>query len=140
MYTIEELSMMTGLTTRTLRNYLKMDILRGDKTEGIWHFSDQQVEAFVTHPSVRPSIQTKHHAIVYDFLAEGQKPQNEACILLDLHLEKAQAEEVSRFFCEEANRSENIRFSFSYTQGAARMILKGPELRIREIMDAYYRR
>ena len=33
-YTINEMSTITGLTTRTLRNYLKLGILNGEKIEG----------------------------------------------------------------------------------------------------------
>ena len=140
MYTIEQLSTVTGLTTRTLRNYLKAEILQGDKSDGIWHFSEEQVRQFVTHPSVQPSIQAKHHAIVYDFLLERPKVQNEACVMLDLNLEAGQAEAVSSFFCEAAKDSKAFRFAFSYQEGTARFLLKGTELRIREILDAYSRR
>lgn len=140
MYTLEQLSTMTGLTTRTLRNYLKAEVLQGDKTDGAWRFSEQQVQQFITHPSVQPSIQAKRNAIVYDFLLERPKMQNEACVMLDLNLEARQAEEVSSFFCEAAKDSKAFRFAFSYQGGAARFILKGTEPRIREILDAYSRR
>lgn len=140
MYTLEQLSTMTGLTTRTLRNYLKAEVLQGDKTDGAWRFSEQQVQQFVTHPSVQPSIQAKHNAIVYDFLLERPKMQNEVCMMLDLNLDAGQAEARSAFFCEAAKDSQNFRFAFSYQGGAARFILKGTEPRIREILDAYSRR
>ena len=39
-YTLNEVAMMTGLNTRTLRNYLKMDVLKGEKIDGIWKFSE----------------------------------------------------------------------------------------------------
>ena len=57
MYTIEQLSCITGLTTRTLRNYLKSNILQGSKDSGMWHFTEEQVSEFIHHPMVYPSIQ-----------------------------------------------------------------------------------
>ena len=82
MYTIEQLSCITGLTTRTLRNYLKSNILQGSKDSGMWHFTEEQVSDFIYHPAVYPSIQAKHHAIVYDFLAGQDNGENEICVLL----------------------------------------------------------
>lgn len=58
-YTLGHLSQITGLTDRTLRSYLKNGILEGEKINGIWHFSEEQLDAFFRHPAVRPSIQSK---------------------------------------------------------------------------------
>ncbi len=138
MYTIEQLSCITGLTTRTLRNYLKSEILQGSKDTGIWQFTEQQVSAFVRHPSVWPSIQAKHHAIVYDFLAGQDNGENEMCILLDLTLEERQAKEKADFFCNAANSLSHIRFAFSYESGKAHYILKGKEVEINRIMKEFY--
>ena len=140
MYTIEQLSLITGLTTRTLRNYMKSDILHGSKETGTWKFTEQQVSAFVLHPAVRPSIQTKHHAIVYDFLAGQDNREKELCILLDLLLDEREAKEVADFFCNAASRRSHIRFAFSYESGKAHYILKGAEADISQIMKEYYGR
>lgn len=45
-YTISELVMMTGLTDRTIRNYIASGILQGDKTDGCWRFTGEQVDGF----------------------------------------------------------------------------------------------
>ena len=138
MYSIDQLSTITGLTTRTLRNYLKLDILHGSKENGIWQFSEEQVYDFIMHPSVRPSIRAKHHAIVYDFMSGYDNTPNEACVLLDLAVEETKAKNISEFFCEAANHSNHIRFAFSYHDQMAHIILKGAEAEIREIMREYY--
>ncbi len=140
MYTIEQLSLITGLTTRTLRNYLKSSILQGNKETGIWQFTDQQVSEFVTHPSVRPSIQAKRHAIVYDFLAGQDQSENEICILLDRSISEFDAKEIADFFCNAAKRLSHIRFAFSYESGKAHFILKGTEDDVHQIMKEYYLR
>ncbi len=138
MYTIEQLALITGLTTRTLRNYLKSDILHGSKENGIWQFTEQQVLEFVRHPSVRPSIQAKHHGIVYDFLAGQNDSENEMCILLDRTLDEHKAKEIANFFCDTVNELSNIRFAFSYECGKARYILKGNEADISQVMKEFY--
>lgn len=140
MYTIEQLSIITGLTTRTLRNYIKAGILCGNKEDRVWKFSEEQIQAFISHPSVRPSIQAKHHAIIYDFLAGYENTANEMCILLDLTLDANKAQEIATFFCNAANHSKHIRFAFSYEKPTAHYILKGEEAEIHEIMREYYLR
>lgn len=140
MYTLEQLSMLTGLTTRTLRNYLKAGLLQGSKDTGIWTFTQQQVTEFLCHPSVRPSIQAKHHAIVYDFLARQDNSEHEMCILLERSVGESQAKGLADFFCQAANRLSHIRFAFSYESGKARYILKGREADVRQMMKEFYSR
>lgn len=139
MYTIEQLSLITGLTTRTLRNYLKNGLLRGSKDTGLWQFTEEQVSEFVRHPSVRPSIQTKQNAIVYDFLSEQDQTENELCILLDRTLEECDAKKIADYFCTEASGLSHIRFSYSYKSGRARYILKGAEADVSRIMAEFCR-
>ena len=66
-YTINEVAMMTGLTTRTLRNYIKQDILKGEKTDGIWIFTAEEISDFISDPNVKPSIQAKKKSVIFDF-------------------------------------------------------------------------
>ena len=82
-YTLNQVAMMTGLTTRTLRNYIKMDILKGEKIDGIWNFSEEEFAEFIQNPYVKPSIQAKNKAIVFDFLAQNEKRTNEICTIID---------------------------------------------------------
>lgn len=138
MYTIEQLSTLTGLTTRTLRNYLKADMLQGSKDTGIWQFTEEQVSQFVRHPAVAPSIQAKHHAIVYDFLARQDHSENEMCILLDRTLPEEEAKKLADFFCQAVSRRSHIRFAFSYESGKARYMLKGAEADVSQIMREGY--
>lgn len=138
MYTIEELSLITGLTTRTLRNYLKKDILQGSKESGLWEFTEQQIINFIHHPSVWPSIKAKHCAIVYDFLARQGSGENEMCVLLDRTLGEKEAKELADFFCNTAKRLSHIRFAFSYQCGIARCILKGQEDDIKQVMHEFF--
>ncbi len=137
MYHMEQLSMISGLTTRTLRNYLKAGILCGEKENGAWTFTEEQVQAFLEHPAVRPSIQAKHQAIVYDFLAQPRKAADETCIIMDLNLDRDEAKEVSNFFCEEMKQCEKARFAFSYQGGMARIFLSGSQRQVRDIMRRY---
>ena len=138
MYTIEQLSMITGLTSRTLRNYLKSGLLQGSKETGIWQFTEQQISAFITHPAVYPSIQTKQNAIVYDFLSDLNQSENEECILLNRTIEESKAKEIADFFCTAVSELSHIRFTYTYHIGKAHYILKGSEDDVSRIMERFY--
>lgn len=140
-YTLNEVAMMTGLNTRTLRNYLKMDVLKGEKIDGIWKFSECEFADFISNPYVKPSLQAKSKAIVFDFLNEKEKQLNEICTILDLHVDLTESDEISEFFCTERNKrpDENITFSFEKNGAYTRVILRGYEDTVMEILNAYYR-
>ena len=139
-YTINEVAVMTGLTTRTLRNYLKMDILKGEKIDGIWQFTEEEFAEFLQNPYVKPSLQAKNKAIVFDFLAQNKKRTNEICTMLDVCVEHSEAEEISSFFCKEINKrkEENLKFSFEQNGSYVRVILRGYEDTVMKILRAYY--
>lgn len=48
-YSIEDISKMTYITPRTLRNYIKKGILIGDKVGGHWKFTKDNVEALLSN-------------------------------------------------------------------------------------------
>ncbi|MBQ3030119.1 MAG: MerR family transcriptional regulator [Agathobacter sp.] len=78
-YTIANIVQFTGLTDRTIRNYISSGILVGEKATGTWQFTPEQVERFIRHPSVRPSIIAKKNALIYDFLLNTQKKNHNYC-------------------------------------------------------------
>ncbi len=124
-YCIRSLVLLTGLTDRTIRNYISLGLLQGEKINGLWHFTPEQVEDFIRHPAVRPSILAKHNGLIYDFLVENKRAQPECCIILDLPGEDKK--EIAEFFCYRINNGNfsNIQFSFDGVGCVPRVILKG---------------
>ncbi len=139
-YTINDIATMTGLTTRTVRNYMKLGLLEGEKADGIWQFSIEAVSAFMADKNVQPSIQAKKNGVVFDFLADNYKKVNEICTILDFPVSQEEAMEISDFFCRETCKENvgNMKFSFDYNNGFARVILKGTEDFVSEVMKKYY--
>jgi len=110
-YLIKHLTLITGLTDRTIRNYLTLGILQGEKINGLWHFTAEQVEEFLRHPAVRPSILAKQNSLIYDFLAASKKTANETCMILDLP--GTDAEKLTEYFNHEfmSDTSANCAFT-----------------------------
>lgn len=135
-YLIKHLVMFTGLTERTIRSYLASGILRGEKINGLWHFSPEQVEAFICHPAVRPSILTKNHAAVYDFLLANKKENCEMCLILDIPGSK---KEIAEYFCYRISNEDfhNIQFSFDGVAKVPRVILKGAAEEVLRLVNGF---
>ena len=136
-YLISHLTLCTGLTDRTIRKYISMGILQGEKINGLWHFTPEQVDEFIRHPAVRPSIQAKHHGLIYDFLLETKKPAAEICMILDLP--GKDRKDVAEFFCYQItnNGYQHIHFSFDGVGSVPRVILKGDPDEVLRLVNAY---
>ena len=104
-YLINHLVMITGLTDRTIRSYIASGILQGEKINGLWHFTPEQTESFIAHPAVRPSIQAKQHAAIYDFLLDDAKAGREACVILDFPGEDEK--KLAEYFCYNINGGDS---------------------------------
>lgn len=139
-YSINDVAMMTGLSTRTIRNYIKMSLLDGEKVDGVWQFTEENFQSFVENPNVKPSIQAKSNAIVYDFMLDNHKKENEICMIVDFTEEEDDPEEVSKFFCDKINNNYygGLKFAFHKDGENYRVILKGYAEIVMKIMNDYY--
>ena len=136
-YVINHLILITGLTDRTIRNYISSGILQGEKINGIWHFTSEQVENFICHPAVRPSILAKHHSIVYDFLLDNSKNDCEICMIMDVPGKSKQ--DIAEYFCCHISNEDyqNIHFSFDGVAKVPRVILKGDAEEVLKLVNGF---
>ena len=137
-YNINSIVLISGLTDRTIRSYISSGILVGEKINGLWHFTPEQVEAFLRHPAVRPSILAKNNGMVYDFLLQDRKPAQEICIILDLP--SADEKETAEFFCYAINNGDyrDLEFRFDSVSGTPRVILRGHTAQVLALVNAFY--
>lgn len=139
-YTINHVALMTGLSTRTIRNYMKQGLLEGEMINGMWHFTADQFAAFIAQPPVAAAVRTRRNALVYDFLADDYKRDSEICTILDLPAAPDQANAVSEFFCHTINTEpiNNIQFTFSFGGARLRVILKGSAESVMQLLSRYH--
>ena len=139
MYTINHVALMSGLSSRTIRNYMKMGLIEGEMINGVWHFSAEAVGDFFANPNAAPAIKAKRNALIFDFLADDAKQQDEMCTVIDQRANLEEANAISEFFCDAINRAWSgvIRFGFSFNGNQARIILPGPEDAVQQLLAAY---
>ena len=139
MYTINHVALMSGLSTRTIRNYMKMGFIEGEIINGMWHFSAEAVGEFFGNSNVAPAIRAKRNALIFDFLADDFKQRDEMCTVIDEVATLEEANAMSEFFCDAINRDWQgvIHFGFSFNGTRARVILTGPEDAVQQLLTCY---
>ena len=138
-YDINQLALITGFTTRTLRNHINMGLLEGEKIDGKWTFTSEEVDRFMDQDFVKQALKSKRNAQVFDFLADTSKKSNKICTVLDFAVDNEEAMEISKFFVDAMNSGvSGVEFKFSYDRGIARVILSGVEDQVVDIMKKYY--
>ena len=80
-YTIKELSLMSGLTTRTIRNYLKLGLLKGSKENNKWIFNEDDTIEFFKNSFVKQSIEIKNLSLV---LESFNSEKEEVCNIIKI--------------------------------------------------------
>ena len=139
LYLISHLTLITGLSDRTIRNYIASGILKGEKINGIWHFTPEEVDSFIKNPAVRPSIIAKNNSVVYDFMLNDSKKESETCVILDLP--KSDIKETAEFFCYNISNGgyKDISFSFDGNYKTPRVILRGKPADVFGLINEYYK-
>ena len=139
-YTLNDLALMSGFTTRTLRTYLTTNILHGQKENGAWKFSEKDVYDFFGDPYVKEGLKIKNSAVVFDFLADHAKKTKRSCVILDIPASLEEANKLSDFFCRQMEKVSDTEFKFDWDNGHCRIILSGAQEQVAVIMKEYYSR
>ncbi|MCR5767905.1 MAG: helix-turn-helix domain-containing protein [Lachnospiraceae bacterium] len=132
-YSINEVSKMTGLTTRTIRNYLYDGTATASKIDGKWVFSEKEFLAMLENPYIAPAIKAKNHAPVFDFLKADKKPDNELCLVIDRCIADSDFEALVSKVCDLMNDAKNVEFRCEKKEKNLRLIFTGDEEQVRKI-------
>ena len=136
-YNLSEIAMMSGFTERTLRSYLKQGLLNGEKTDGKWQFSEEEIDRFFSDPYVREGLRIKRSSVVFDFLSAPKTHQNHACVIIDRAVSLSEGTKISAFFCEEMQNAKDVTFNYGYDDNHCRIILAGDEAQVAGIMKKF---
>ena len=135
LYTVEDISMMTMLTSRTIRNYLKDGLLTGRKIGGQWRFTRQDIEKLFERNEVEADIKNTRRQDLMDFIDGTYTDMSgdmQVCTIVDYYCEDTgEAKKLSDRLCELINgihERELHRFHYEYMkqEAKARYTLFGP--------------
>lgn len=131
LYTVENIAQMTGLTSRTIRNYIADGRLRGRKIGSQWRFTEADVEALFSQHAAASSAESGSD-LVSDFLKPQTRSGITACSIIDYPAASADVAEVLNQMLSDHIASfypnGEISFSYQYLEdcSAARFIFTGP--------------
>lgn len=132
-YSIHDVALMTGLTTRTIRNYLNDGQIVGEKIGGKWFFTHDHYAEMLENPYVAAAIKAKHHAPVLDFMRADKKPCQAVCLIIDRCVSEDEAMRLSDRVCSLVEEYDTVVFRFEKKKNHVRMILTGPEEAVKKI-------
>ena len=134
-YSINELSTITGFTTRSLRNFIQMDFLKGKKIEGEWQFSPEQIENFLLNSNIKQGIKSKQNSVVYNYLLNEELQKNKICTIIDLTLSANERKSLSEKICQIINDSgAQVEFRFFSQKDKTRIIIAGEKDFVKQIL------
>lgn len=130
-YSIADTALMIGLSDRTIRTYIKRGLLKGEKRDGTWLFSEEDISRFLNENYVKQSVKIKNRALVNDFIINDKKKAPSICCIYDYPAEK---EEEGKIICEKVieqiNTNEfsciDMSYHFDIKNEMARLIIIGP--------------
>lgn len=131
-YTVCDVALMTGLNPRTIREYLRRGLLKGERTAAGWRFTVEQFVALLSRPEVGRSIRAKEQGTVLDFLSERKKAAPAACVILDIPVEPAGEEALRERLL--VSNGEGLSFRYRMEGTMARITATGTPARIAALL------
>ncbi len=134
-YSIDEISLMSGLTTRTIRNYLKDGQIKAAKEDGKWVFSIKDFTDMLSNPYVKAAIRTKNNMPVLDFIADEKKSTDSACLVIDRVVDEKDMTAFIEKLCSLSQSEEGVSMRLDRTETHLRIILTGKEEAVRKLFN-----
>ncbi len=136
-YTFEDIEEITGLSRRTLQNYRRIGVLKGNSESGKRAFTKEETEAFMNDPYIFPALRAKQNEMVADFLSV-RPSQAEICAIVLLPVENsAKANEISQNICSFLKKdalSLSFSFLFEARNKTAKIVLKGGLAQVQNVL------
>lgn len=127
LYTVKDVALMTGLTERTIRNYIKDGRLKGKKIGVQWRFTEEDINRLFEDENISNNITENNHDNVLKFLKGKVEPNTGAMVLNVPVTNKEELEKRVQKILEFINQSKNLKFSYQYFEkdSVAQFILIG---------------
>jgi excisionase family DNA binding protein len=135
LYTVEDIATMAGLTSRTIRNYLKDGSLKGKKIGGQWRFTMKDIEQLFDNGGFSKELKNNNRQDVMDFIdgvmADFQGPI-QLCTIADYYCgsmldAKKMCDTLIAVINNPENKFPKAKFNYEYIEsdGKARFTLFG---------------
>ena len=134
LYTVADVAQVTGMTSRTIRNYLKDGTLTGQKIGVQWRFTEDEIKKLFSRQAPGQSSPAQ---VVKGFLGEQERQKAAFCALLDFpgvtelegmelyqKLQEERGEGISSMSYEYHDDGQLLRIAVSGDTGAVMDLLE----------------
>lgn len=137
---LKSLAQMTGLTTRTLRNYMKRGLLDGNLRNGKYFFTEAELERFLQQDFVKQGMEIRRNSIIHYYIQMSDKKTLSGCLIVDVPGKTAgELTRLQQKMVEKINREgyAGLQFSYHYDEKkkAARFIITGRLEDVRSVTE-----
>lgn len=118
LYTVADVAELTGLTSRTIRNYLKDGTLRGRKIGVQWRFTEEDINRLFTEVDAAGQKVLHPEDVISDFLRETEEGSLRGCLVLDIPCEtERQQEYIDQIKGCAGEDKETLLFAWDTVEG-----------------------
>lgn len=145
LYTVEDIANMAGLSSRTIRNYLKDGSLKGRKIGGQWRFTMKDIEQLFDNSSFSKEIKSNCKQDILDFLdgtATDFNSRIQICTIIDYYCDglmeaKSMCDRLVSIINNHDNTFKMAKFNYEYIEsdGKARFTLFGTPDYIGKVLE-----
>ena len=137
LYTVSDVAQMTGLTERTIRNYIKDGKLQGKKVGVQWRFTEEDIGNLFQDPSVSGKVMENNHEKITRFIEQKPIAETGAILINEAVENEKELEKKVEKIIDFVNQNKNFRFSYQYFKEdkIAQFILIGNIKTIGEFME-----
>lgn len=132
-YSIIEVAKMSGLTPRTIRNYLKDGLVHAVKENEKWVFTVDDFTDMLSNSFVSPAVKAKNNAPVFDFLADDKKQNDSVCMVIDRILNEEETVQFISKVCSLQAAAGDVEMRLEKKENNIRIVLTGPESAVKKL-------
>lgn len=140
LYTVDDVAKMTGLTSRTIHNYIKDGKLEGKKIGVQWRFTEENIQALFKDKKVEDDVTVFKNNIILEYLENKNHKKTEVCSVIDYpSKDKTEIDILSKRLLEFINSHQDRginNFSYQYIEEhkVARFIVIGAIHQVNEFL------
>lgn len=138
LYTVADVAELTGLTSRTIRNYLKDGTLRGKKIGVQWRFTEEDINRLFSEVDEAGKKVMHPEDVISDFLKETESETHKSCLVIDIPFagDAQLQEELQRLEAFAEEESETFSYACEVIEGhrILRVAVAGKTERIEEFV------
>lgn len=119
LYTVDDVAQMTGLTSRTIRNYLADGRLRGRKVGAQWRFTEENISAIFTDAEAKKASPAAANTDVAEYLKPQPRTCTSICAVIDYPAEDGETvAPLVQKLTDQLKQlgSDEVRFSYAFDE------------------------